>query len=400
MTIDVTPTVAVSEPVALLRAWRPGETTWFSGPRGSLLARGCARRVDSADPDVVREVLAEERHRAGPDGDAPLVVGALPFDLEPGPGADTARPALVVPESVRWAAPLGGVPDLPRPGTVRGVTARRRALPEPAGYEAMVADALARMADGELDKVVLARVLDVVTTGPVDPASMLRELAARDPRGYLFATGVPTRGPGPRTLMGASPELLVTRRGDAVCANPLAGSAPRHDDPVEDARSGAALLASAKDRHEHALVVEAVTAALGPFCDPLVVPTEPSLVRTETLWHLSTRLEGRADPAASALTLARALHPTPAVCGVPRAAARAAIDEIEPFERGYYAGMVGWTDADGDGEWVVALRCGQVENSSVRLYAGAGIVPASRPAAELEETTVKLRTQLRALGLT
>ena len=396
LTVDVTAAVDVSEPIALLDAWRPGEGTWFSGPQGSLLARGMARTVGSADPEVVRGVLAEvaeRRRREGGTGPAPLVVGALPFDL------NQARPALVVPAQAHWAAPLADAPDLPRPGGAHAVASGRRPRPEPAGYEAMVGDALARIAAGGLDKVVLARVLDVVTTAPVDGPAMLRELAARDPRGHLFAVDLPSDGPDPRTLLGASPELLVSRRAGAVCANPLAGSAPRDPDPVVDAAVGAALLASTKDRHEHALVVEAVASALEPFCDPLVVPAEPSLVRTETLWHLSTRIEGQADPAASALTLARALHPTPAVCGTPRSAARAAIAEIEPFARDFYTGMVGWTDADGDGEWVVALRCGQVEGSTVRLYAGAGIVDASRPAAELAETTVKLRTQLRALGL-
>ena len=399
MTIDVTPAVQISEPVALLDAWRPGDGTWFSGPRGSLVTEGVARRVDTADPETVRAVLADVaarrrgHHADGAGAPPPIVVGALPFDV------DTAAPSLVVPARAHWAAPLADAPDLPRPGGAHAVAARRRPLPDRAGYEVMVADALTRMGPGALQKVVLARVLDVVTTRPVDAPAMLRELAARDPRGYLFATGLPTDGTVPRTLLGASPELLVSRRHGAVCANPLAGSAPRHPDPAADAAAGAALLASTKDRHEHALVVDAVARALEPFCDPLVVPAEPSLVRTETLWHLSTRIEGRADPAASALTLARALHPTPAVCGTPRATARAAIAEIEPFDRGFYTGMVGWTDADGDGEWVVALRCGQVEGSTVRLYAGAGVVGASCPAAELEETSVKLRTQLRALGL-
>ena len=132
----------------------------------------------------------------------------------------------------------------------------------------------------------------------------------------------------------------------------------------------------------------------------LVVPAEPTLLRTATLWHLSTTVTGTvADRATTSLHLAAALHPTPAVGGVPRAAAVAAIREIEPFDRGFYTGMVGWSDADGDGEWVIALRCGEVSGRGVRLYAGAGIVGASVPAEELTETAVKLRTLLDALGL-
>jgi isochorismate synthase len=265
----------------------------------------------------------------------------------------------------------------------------------------MVAEALARMAAGGLDKVVLARALDVLADGPVDPVPMLRELARRDPRSYLFAVDLPSDRPGaPRILLGASPELLLAREGAAVTANPLAGSAARCADPDEDRRRGEALLTSAKDRHEHALVAADVAARLRPLVEDLEVPDAPSLVATPTLWHLSTTLRGRVtDPDVSALHLARALHPTPAVCGVPRAAAHAAITEIEPFDRGFYTGAVGWTDVRGDGEWVMALRCGEVQDDRVRLWAGAGIVPASCPSAELAETTVKLRTLLDALAL-
>ena len=139
-----------------------------------------------------------------------------------------------------------------------------------------------------------------------------------------------------------------------------------------------------------------MAAALGGVCDDLEVPTEPSLIRTEAMWHLSTTIRGPLA-AARPLDLARALHPTPAVGGVPRAAAGRAITELEPFERGFYTGMVGWTDVSGDGEWVIALRCGEVCDTSARLYAGAGLVPASVPSAELAETTAKLETMLASM---
>ncbi|MHC1558532.1 isochorismate synthase [Actinomycetospora sp. C-140] len=374
-----------ADPVRLLRAWSPGRGSWFSGPRGSLLTRGVRARPASGDADAVLRCLR------GIGGDA-VAVGALPFD--------TAAPAhLVVPEHVERAGPLGAVLVADPAGAP--VTGEARPDPAPAAYEAMVAEALARMAAGGLDKVVLSRALDVVADGPVDPVPMLRELARRDPRSYLFAVDLPAERPGaPRTLLGASPELLLARHGADVVANPLAGSAARSADAAEDRRRGEALLASAKDHHEHALVVADVAARLGPLVDDLEVPEAPSLVATPTLWHLSTTLRGRVgDAGASALHLAQALHPTPAVCGVPRAAAHTAIREIEPFDRGFYTGAVGWTDARGDGEWVMALRCGEVQGERVRLWAGAGIVPASRPADELAETAVKLRTLLDALGL-
>lgn len=369
------------DPAALLARWRPGRGTWFSGPRGGLLARGASRRLEH--PDDVGDVLAE----ASALGREPaLVVGALPFDP-----ADDA--ALVVPRAVTWCAALGrAVPVRPTGGPGPGWGAR--AVPEPGGYEAMVADALRRMADGDLEKVVLARVLDLDADTAIDQAAMLTGLAARDPSGYVFAVDLPADGP-PRTLLGASPELLISRRDGEVVANPLAGSAPRRSDPADDEATGAALLASAKDRHEHALVVTDVAGALAGACDDLDVPDEPSLIRTDAMWHLSTTIRGRSPR--SALDLARALHPTPAVGGVPRAAAARAITELEPFDRGFYTGMVGWTDASGDGEWVVALRCGEVCGRSARLYAGAGLVPASVPAAELAETTAKLETMLASM---
>ncbi|MDD7936476.1 isochorismate synthase [Actinomycetospora straminea] len=377
--------LGVADPVRLLRSWTPGSGSWFSGPAGSLRTRGVLARLPSGDADAVLRRLRDL-------GDRAVAVGALPYD----PAGDAH---LVVPEHVERADPLGAV-LVAGPGT-SPVAGTARPIPAPAAYEAMVGEALARMAAGGLDKVVLARVLEVVADGPVDAVPMLRELARRDPRSYLFAVDLPPERAGtPRTLLGASPELLLSRRGSTVTANPLAGSAARSSDRDEDRRRGEALLASAKDRHEHALVVADVAERLRPLVDDLEVPEEPSLVRTPTLWHLSTTVRARAtDRDASALHLAQALHPTPAVCGVPRAAAHTAITEIEPFDRGFYTGAVGWTDARGDGEWVMALRCGEVQGDRVRLWAGAGIVPASRPADELAETGVKLRTLLDALGL-
>jgi len=139
---------------------------------------------------------------------------------------------------------------------------------------------------------------------------------------------------------------------------------------------------------------------LGRFCTDLHVPAGPEVIGTPTMWHLSTRVTGRlTDPAVSALELAEALHPTPAVCGVPEAAARTAIAELEPVDRGYFTGLVGWTDPAGDGEWVITIRSAEVSDRTVRLFAGAGIVEGSRPEAELAETGAKFRTLLRALGV-
>ena len=181
-------------------------------------------------------------------------------------------------------------------------------------------------------------------------------------------------------------------------STPLAGSAPRSGDPEEDRANADALLASAKDREEHAIVVEAIEDVLGTFCEHLDHDREPVLVETANVWHLATRFEGQLrDPSPNVVELVAALHPTPAVGGTPTAVATAAIDELEPFDRGGYAGAVGWMDAEGDGEWAIALRCARLDGQRATLYAGAGIVADSQPADELDETDRKFRAFLDSL---
>ncbi|MEV7085421.1 isochorismate synthase [Streptomyces sp. NPDC093085] len=376
---------------ALLHAYLPSRDRFLATPTRTLLGHGTAAELPHGTgplADRVRELLDGRRDQ----GTAPpVVMGALPF-------APDAPPALAVPATVRWAPPLRQDPlvALPVPEAADAAGWRVREVPEPQVYGAAVASAVARMRAGEFDKVVLARTLELTAPHAPDLATMLRRLAHRDPAGYTFA--LPS-GPG-RTLIGASPELLVARRGPALTANPLAGSAPRSTDLAEDVRRAAALLASPKDLHEHAVVVAAVREALAPFCTRLDVPERPTLIRTAAMWHLSTTVAGElADPAATtALHLAAALHPTPAVCGTPTEVARTVIGESEPFDRGAYTGMVGWQDADGDGEWVVTIRCAEAEGPLLRLFAGAGVVAGSSPEAETAETGAKFRTFLNAVG--
>ncbi|GGK04101.1 isochorismate synthase DhbC [Pilimelia anulata] len=369
---------------ALLNAYRSGDAFFYASPRGSLLARAAGAVVPSvalaALPDAVREVLAD-----APPG--AVAVGALPFD----PAAPTR---LTVPPVVRRGSALPA--DLPLPAAPAARVAGRRELPSPAGYVDSVRAALADLEAGRLTKVVLARAVELTTEPPVDPALLLRRLAARDPGGHLFAVRADEGG----TLVGGSPELLVARHGRAVRAMPLAGSLPRGADPVSDERNARELLADPKCRHEHAVLVDAVRAALAPLCAGLVVPDEPHLVHTARMWHLATVVRGRlADPTTCSLRLAAALHPTPAVGGIPRAAALAAIAAHEPVDRGLYAGLTGWQDGTGNGEWTVTLRCALVHDERVRLSAGAGVVTGSDPAAELAETGAKLQTVLAGLGL-
>ncbi|MFF9347868.1 isochorismate synthase DhbC [Streptomyces sp. NPDC014734] len=379
---------AVGVATGLLNSYVPG-ARFLGTPTRTLLGEGVHSEVphDQRPPALrVAATLAEARAAGHAH---PVVMGAIPFDQD-------APAALAVPATLHTAPPLTADPlvALPTdPPSRTDLTVHQE--PAPAHYSAAVADAVARMWKGEFSKVVLARTLRVDADAPFDVPAMLQRLARRDPSGYTFA--LPT-GPH-RTLLGASPELLVSRHGSRVVANPLAGSVPRSDDLAEDVRRAATLLESAKDLHEHAVVVNAVQESLARHCTGLTVPAKPTLVRTATMWHLSTTVTGTLrSPDTTSLELACALHPTPAVCGTPTDTARRIIRESEPFDRGFFTGMVGWGDADGDGEWVVTIRCAEAEPTSLRLYAGAGVVAASEPEAETAETAAKFRTFLGAVG--
>jgi isochorismate synthase len=371
----------------VIEDYRPGSFL-LTSPERSLLATGERQVVTERDPDE----LAKRVTKLLVDSDVPVAVGALPFD------PDTA-PHVVLPDAVRWSGPLPAYPRRPV-----GAAAKVEPVPSRAGYARAVASAVDALKAGELRKVVLARALRLTMAAPVDVGTLLANLVSDNVAGFTYAVDLPAVT-GRRTLVGATPEMLLSRTGATVTANPLAGSIPRDSDPVRDRANGEALLASAKDRDEHRVVVEAVADALRPFCRTLHVPAEPSLISTTAVWHLSTHVTGELrDPGVSSLRLASALHPTPAVCGTPVSDARATITALEPFDRGFYAGAIGWCDADGDGQWVVGIRCGElvepvVGPSTMTLYSGAGIMPASVPELEVTETSAKFQTLLRAMGL-
>jgi isochorismate synthase EntC len=190
----------------------------------------------------------------------------------------------------------------------------------------------------------------------------------------------------------------VSRAGDVVRAQPMAGTAPRSADPTTDARLAAGLLASTKDQAEHRHTIDMVHDTLLPYCSYLDEEAEPSVVAMANVQHLATRLEGRLSaPAASVVELMAALHPTPAVGGWPTDAALALIDAHEGLDRGRYAGPVGWVDAGGNGEWAVGIRSAELSGTTARVFAGVGVVADSDPAAELDETRAKLQAVLSAL---
>jgi isochorismate synthase len=313
---------------------------------------------------------------------------------------DGGRRALVV--AVPPGAEAGGVISLLRdlepagPPRVPGYGDHSvHAVPSGAEWCAAVEEAVEAIRAGSLHKVVLARSVVVRTDMTIDPFEVVHHLAERNPHCHVYGWQI-----GDRAFVGASPELLIAVRGNQIRANPLAGSAPRGDGDEEDRAVGAALLASAKDRAEHALVVDDIATRLSPLTSELTVPAVPSLRRIATVQHLSTEITGTMANGISIFGLLDRLHPTPAVGGTPRAEAMAFIDKVEGMDRGWYSGGVGWLGPDGDGDVAVALRCGLLSARTGRLYAGNGIVADSEPEAELIETRWKFRPMFNLLTAT
>jgi menaquinone-specific isochorismate synthase len=352
---------------------------WIDGDHG-FVASGIAAVVA---PEHAADLLATMGHRAGagvPESAGPRAVGALPFS---GHG-DLVVPAVIVGRDSNGRAWRTVIDDTTAPYPVP-----RAADAEPTRFSvssstartewrAMVEHALARIAPGPLEKVVLARAVHVDADRPFDLPAILAFLRRSQPGCVVYAD---------RGFVGASPELLVRKSGTSVTARPLAGTGIDPD----------ALARSTKDAHEHQLVVDAVVGVLQMHCRD-VVATGPATLALADVAHLATTITARAERATTTIAdLLTALHPTPAVAGTPRDLALETIDALEPVGRGRYAGPCGWIDRHGDGEFVVALRGGEIDGAHAVLHAGAGIVSASDPDAEWVETRQKLTPMLQAL---
>jgi isochorismate synthase len=244
----------------------------------------------------------------------------------------------------------------------------------------------------ELHKVVLARRITVQAQRCLDPARVMAALAYRYPTCTQIAVG----GRG-SVLVAASPERLMEVRGGALSSDAIAGTTRRSANEALDRRLETSLLACAKSRHEHALVVNHIAAGLMDFCSELRVPDEPEILSLRFVHHLHSPIAGRLEESCVLLDLLERLHPTPAVGGVPTGQALVWLKANEPLARGWYTGALGWVTPSGDGEFAVVLRCALVRGHFADLFAGAGIVGDSDPAAELEETELKLQTLLDAL---
>jgi menaquinone-specific isochorismate synthase len=367
-----------------LVALGPGGFAWFAEGFG-LATAGVAARVSAAEAAGVLADIAGDDPLAEP-GTGPLAVGALGF---------TGDARLIIPariagrtaDGVTWVTEVGPADNVAEGWPATPLPAPRR--PDRARWAASVHEALARIADGRLAKVVLAREVTVDLRDPIAIATVLDRLRDEQPSCFTYAAGA---------YVGASPELLARRRGCDVTSRPMAGTVPQGGSAGDDRRLVAAMAASAKEQSEHRLVVAEVRSRLAAICEDVRSADRPEVARLSTVAHLATTIQARLrDPALSALDIAAVLHPTPAVAGVPCDAALAAIAELEGFDRGLYAGPVGWVDARGDGDWAVALRSATLDGTRARLVAGAGIVAGSDPDAEWDETESKLAAMRSAL---
>ncbi|WP_029214447.1 isochorismate synthase [Kallotenue papyrolyticum] len=345
----------------------------------------------SFDPDRPRSPL----WRAFPDG--ALILPRLHLRLEAGAALltinllvdSTTDVQAAADELVSWYATLS---DLPLPTSEPPRGARVAELTGAAAWQALVRHAVETIRRGALTKVVLARAVRLSAAQPLALGRALQRLREHYPGACTFAILRDQH-----CFLGATPERLVAVRNGIARTTALAGTIRRGATAAEDAALGTQLLGSAKDRHEHALVVETLRAALRAVCDDVHVPDVPELLRLNNVQHLHTPLQGRLRAGHTLLDLLAQLHPTPAVGGLPRAAALRYLREHEALDRGWYAAPVGWLDARGEGEFMVALRSGLISGTQATLFAGCGIVAGSDPAAEYEETRLKLSPMLAAL---
>lgn len=380
---------------------RDPDTVWMS-PEMSVWGWGAAVRIHpGSGPDrleVVRRGLAElwaDSDIEDPvrsTGTGPLALVSSTFATGASGSVAIVPELMVVSRGDDWWLTAVDDATLPEPAeapTPRSDRARYAgsSVPDVLWLEA-VAEAVRRIQRGELEKVVLARDYAVWSRQPFEARTLLTYLRRRFPRCHIFRVD---------DLVGASPELLVRRTGDRFESVVLAGSTSSFADPARDTEAACSLLESSKDLWEHELAVRSVRSAMAPLTEEAVIADRPGILRLDNVQHLATPVSARIRNGHDALSLAAALHPTAAVGGTPTATAVETIAEIEGMDRGRYTGPVGWTDASGDGEFAIALRCAEISGARARLFAGAGIVADSLPEAELDETRIKLAAMMGAL---
>ena len=381
-----------------------------------IIGWGEAARIDTTGPDRFAEADARWRELAGrmvvrdevqAPGTGPVAFGSFAFAADSPAGGSLLVPEVVVGRRGEhsWVTTISSASELapvPAPKTLR--SARQPVLPPTtveyvAGardgddWRAAVANVVDLIRTGAVAKVVMARDVRARTAAPVDVRRLLKNLAGDYPSCWTFAVDA---------LMGATPELLVRRERGLISSRVLAGTIQRTGDDDADLARAASLARSSKDLEEHEFAVDSLTASLSPYAASTNAPDAPFVLHLPNVMHLAsdvTAVLATEHADMSSLQVAAELHPTAAVCGTPTTVAAEVIAEREGMDRGRYAGPVGWLGADGDGEWGIALRSAQVDetNTGLRLFAGCGIVAASDPADELAESEAKLAPMHAAL---
>jgi isochorismate synthase len=432
------------DPAAVVCASRRAGEPWFvfeQPDRGGAALAGLGEVVCLTASGEERFATVADRWRslssaavADPPGEdqeccGPVAVGGFSFAPDGGsspPWGGFAPASLLVPEIVLRRGQNGGqrrvrltLAALPAPDDtpeelLARIDARLAELgggplplldPAPTGrfhvssamppehYEAAVARAVELIRAGRMEKIVLAREVQVHAPSEYDPAAIFGVLRDAFPSCFVFCVGR-----GDATLIAASPELLVRREGQRVSTLALAGSTRRSADPAVDAHLGEQLMRNSSYREEHAIVARRIERTLHSYAIWVAAAPEPTLVRIANIQHLATPIRAQLAAPVEAIELAGLMHPTPAVGAEPAQPALQLIPALEGLDRGWYSGPVGWTDAAGDGEFCVALRCALLRRNVARCYAGNGIVQGSHPSSELAETEIKLAALLPLLS--
>ena len=391
---DIRPLVPLVDPRQPLVFIRRGAGIAGIGEALRLEFSGPSRFTDAAAAWKRAAASARVTDPLGLPGTGLVALGAFTFSDNSAETSVLIVPSIVIGrrDGVSWITRVDTSEELPAPrppGDDFSVKFDFGALDRP-GYVRAVEAALVHLRAGELSKVVLARSMVGHLPDGADLRVLLGELATGYPDTWTFAVD---------GLIGSSPETLVTASRGSVTARVLAGSAPRGVDPAADLESAAALATSSKDLDEHQFALRSLLASLAPHARNVTSSEQPFTLKLPNLWHLASDVEGDLSDGSSSLDLISALHPTAAVAGTPTDKALALISELEPFDRGRYAGPVGGVGADGDGEWAIALRSAQVDqDGTITAYAGAGIVADSDPEKELAETRMKFRPVIDAFA--
>ena len=363
-------------------------TFLLSTPERELEAHGVIRTLPRGAAESLSGRVSSF-FRTASDGPA-LLVGAVPF-------ASSNEDYLFQP------ARIGRLLGVKSAGDAASGSGRwmLRACPSAEDYAESVAKCVAALTDAstatQVTKAVLSRSLELQSDASIPVAQVINRLL-RDPSVAVFRAPLPAKAA--TALVGATPELLLSKKAELAVSYPLAGSARRSSDPSADRQAARDLLASEKDQREHRITREMIFDTLGPYSIEITAPEGTTIRSTATMHHLGTRIVARLkDPDTPVAHLLSLLHPTPAVCGLPRREAADLISRLEGYDRGFYAGAVGWIDDQQDGEWYVSIRCAEISERRARVFAGAGIVPGSDPLKETEETSAKFTAMLTALGI-